>query len=146
MKKIITITLSLALAALLLAGCSGNDGVNNLKNDGVIDLTKMNSEMIYAEVNNMVTRPDEYLGRTYKISGLFDYSYFEGTGKDYYYCVIPDATSCCQQGIEFIWEGGHTTEEYPARQTEIILEGVYKSYEELGITYHYLSVENIITK
>lgn len=136
MKK--SIIILLLLPALLLAGCSGGSGMT--------DLTKMNSQMIYAQVNDMVTNPEDYIGQEFRMSGLFDYTSFEATGKDYYYCVIPDAQACCSQGIEFIWEGGHTTDEYPARQTEIIIEGVYSTYTELGITYNYLSVQNIEIK
>jgi hypothetical protein len=58
---------------------------------------------------------------------------------------IADATTCCSQGLEFIWNGDHVyPDDYPADGTEIELVGVFGTYEELGYTYPYIAVDDII--
>ena len=64
-----------------------------------VDLTAMTSTMVYAEVNQMLTTPQNYMGKTVRMKGSFTYS---GSVEKYYFaCIIADATACCQQGIEF---------------------------------------------
>ena len=129
----------LALLLLLLPSCA-----DKTQDKGeYIDLTVMNSQMTYTQVYNIVNDPAEYLGKTLKIKGLFDYNHFDATDKDYYYCVIPDAAACCSHGIEFIWQGGHETSDYPDKNKEITIEGVYDTYTELGIVYYYVSANSI---
>lgn len=157
MKKIIYIMLVLSLiSTAVFSGCSDKqsdtDGLSevsdteNNKSSVDIDLTALSSTMVYTEVYNMVTTPDNYLGKTIKVRGAFNASYFEDTDSYYYYIVVADTASCCQQGLEFIWEGEHTyPDDYPENGTEIEIVGVYGQYTELNVTYNYLSVENIKT-
>ena len=39
-----------------------------------------------------------------------DFAYYEDpeTKKQYFACIIADATACCSQGLEFILTGDHT--------------------------------------
>ncbi|MBQ9557871.1 MAG: hypothetical protein IJU94_04615, partial [Clostridia bacterium] len=97
-----------------------------------VDLTTLNSTMVYSEVSNMINEPEKYVGKTIKMKGQFNASYFEGTGNYYYYVVIADATACCAQGLEFVWEGEHSfPDDYPENGAEVIVTGVYGQYEEL---------------
>ena len=70
------------------------------------DLTLMSSDMVYATVYQMMVAPKEYEGKTFRIDGNFYATYYEATKKYYFYCVIQDATACCAQGMEFVWEDG----------------------------------------
>ena len=56
------------------------------------------------------------------------------TKKYYFYCVIQDATACCAQGLEFIWDDGTHSypEEYPEDAQEIMVEGTFETYREEG--------------
>ena len=109
-----------------------------------VDLTKMNSTMVYNEVYDMVNDPEKYMGKTIKMSGVFNASYYEPTDNYYYYVVIADATACCAQGIEFVWEGDHKyPDDYPKNGDEVIVTGVYGQYDELGITYNYILTDGI---
>ena len=56
--------------------------------------------MVYSEVYDMMYDPDKYMGKTVKMSG-WAAVYQDGEGKLYYACVVPDATACCSQGLEF---------------------------------------------
>jgi hypothetical protein len=112
-----------------------------------IDLTLLSDTMVYGEVFNMTNTPDEYLGKTVKASGLFSSTFYDVTNSYYHYVLIEDAAACCQQGLEFIWDGDHIyPDDYPDIDTQIEVTGVFSSYEELGQTYYYLLVDEIITE
>ena len=80
----------------------------------------MDSDMIYATVYQMMSDPEQYVGKTFRIEGKFYVTYDEMTKNQYYYCVIKDATECCAQGLEFVWgDGSHIyPDEYPTDGTE----------------------------
>jgi hypothetical protein len=125
---------------LLAAGCAAR-----VVTGGAVDLTEMSATMVYAEVFNMVTESDDYLGRTIKVRGPYSPLYYDETGDYYHYVEITDATGCCPQGLEFIWSGEHAyPEDYPPERTDVELTGVWKSYQELGETYYCLTVEDLV--
>ena len=109
----------------------------SLGQDGIdYDLTKLSSDLIYAEVYNMMIFPKEYIGRTVKVSGVFTVYYDEAKDKYHFACFVSDAAACCQQGIEFILEGDNVyPEDYPTEGSEITIQGVFGTYEEDGGTY-----------
>lgn len=110
-----------------------------------IDLTAMSSTMVYSEVFSMMENPEAYLGKTVKIEGMYYASFYEPTGLTYHYVVIADATACCSQGMEFIWNGEHAyPEDYPPDGAEVEIVGVFGTYDELGYTYGYLAVDDIV--
>ena len=173
MKKKTGAVLLCLLISVVLTGCAGNakaavpgsseqtesaanNGTSNADTEETgsltsagaavdVDLTRLSSIMVYSEVYNMVTSPDDYMGKTVKMKGLYYASYYDETDQYYHYIIIEDATECCQQGLEFIWSGTHNyPEDYPEDGTEVEVNGVFGSYEELGITYYYIAVEDII--
>lgn len=107
---------------------------DNRKTEGTVDydLTQMSSDMVYATVYQMMATPEEYEGKTFRIEGNFYETYYEVTKKYYFYCVIQDATECCAQGMEFVWEDGTHIypDEYPKDNDEIIVEGTFETYTE----------------
>lgn len=154
---------SLLLFALcfILAGCSekkdglsdGTDSVNPLSEKQVnvsnistkesmvssseqvdYDLTVMGSEMVYAMVYQLMTNPEEYADKTIKIEGTYYSTYYEPSEKYYHYVVIKDATACCTQGVEFVWDDGNHQypEEYPKEDQEVIATGTFETYQEDG--------------
>lgn len=106
--------------------------INTVKSGDVdIDLTAMNSTMVYSEVYNMVTDPGSYLGKTVKMRGNFRMYHDETTDAYYFACIIADATACCSQGIEFVLAGEHTyPDDYPALDSEITVVGTFSTYTE----------------
>jgi len=104
-----------------------------------VDLTELSSTLIYAEVYNMVTAPEEYTGKMVKMSGQFAVYHDESTDQYYYAVIIADATACCSQGLEFVWSGSHTyPDDYPALDSEITVTGEFQTYEENGYLYIHL--------
>lgn len=101
-----------------------------------LDLTTMSSTMVYSEVFNMVTTPENYIGKTVKMRGTYMYYYDEKPNHYYFFCLISDAMACCSQGIEFsLTKDYRYPEDYPKPDDEITVVGVFDSYEEEGNTY-----------
>lgn len=106
-----------------------------------IDLTTLSSTLVYSEVYNMMTLPEEYIGKTIRMEGMFSYYRDDTTGKDYFACIIQDATACCAQGIEFELEGNHKyPDDYPEEGGYVKVEGVFTTYKEGE--YEYCTLKN----
>lgn len=98
------------------------------------DLTTMSGDMVYATVYQMMTNPDKYVGKVFKMDGTFYSSYYNSTDKYYHYCIIQDATACCAQGMEFVWDDDSHVypDDYPAENSNIVVTGVFETYREDG--------------
>lgn len=113
---------------------SGAENVRDTDETVDYDLTQMSSDMVYATVYQMMVTPEEYEGKTFRIDGNFYATYYEATKKYYFYCIIQDATACCAQGMEFIWDDGSHIypDEYLEDNAEIVVEGTFETYREDG--------------
>lgn len=101
-----------------------------------VDLTELNSNMVYSTVYNMVNSSDDYLGKTVKAHGTFDVFTNPKTGEMFYSCMIADAAACCSQGLEFLWQGDHSyPDDYPEVGHPITIGGVFETYEDNGKVY-----------
>ncbi len=106
-----------------------------------VDLTILSSTLVYSEVYNMMTLPEEYIGKTVRMEGMFSYYHDDTTGKDYFACIIQDATACCTQGIEFELEGDYKyPDDYPEDGGYVKVEGVFTTYKEGE--YEYCTLKN----
>jgi hypothetical protein len=104
--------------------------------DGIdVDLTVLSSTMVYSEVYNMMTKPDDYIGKMVKMQGPLACYHDEASGKWYYACIIQDATACCSQGIEFELAGKKAPDDYPSEGEQICVTGVFDTYKEGENTY-----------
>ena len=102
----------------------GTDGVD-------VDLTVLSSTMIYSEVYNMMYYPENYIGKTVKMKGMYAGYHDESTDKYYHACIIQDATACCAQGIEFEPTDDYRyPDDYPAEGQEVCVTGVFDTYKE----------------
>jgi len=112
------------------------------------DLTIMGSDMVYATVYQMMTDPDTYVGKVFRIRGNYNTAWYEPTGQYYQYVVISDATACCAQGLEFVWEDGSHIypDEYPQQNAEIEVTGIYEIYQEEGDNNLYCRLNNASLK
>lgn len=96
-----------------------------------IDLTAMSATMVYSEVYNMISTPEEYQGRIIRMKGAF--SYEEGDNRVFFTCVIADATACCSTGIEF--EPADEGTALPEPGEEITVTGVFHTYTDEKYRY-----------
>lgn len=115
--------------------------VKNQKSvDGIdYDLTNMGSDMVYATVYLLMTQPEDFEGKKFKMKGQYLSAFFEPTKKYYNYCFISDAAGCCSQGIEFaLREKLKHPDDFPKDETDIEVVGVFESYTEDGKLYCHL--------
>ena len=136
MKKLAT-ALVLCLCTALFFGCgksdngSGSSSVSTTKSPSAeidCDLTKMSSTMVYSTVYSMLTSPNDYVGKTVKVTGNLNKYKDDTTGKTYYSVLIADATACCQQGLEFDMGSGFS--DYPPENALITVTGTFGTYME----------------
>lgn len=134
MRKWTTLLLALCLA-LTMAACGENTAPQKSQEAAVdVDLTQLSSTLVYAEVYNMATKPQDYVGKTVRMRGNLVYQVLNGQpSPDYMACLISDATACCAQGIEFVL--GQPLEEYPELGSMVTVTGVLTSYESSGNTF-----------
>lgn len=105
--------------------------IQELNEPQVVDLTILSSTMVYSEVFNIVSNPNEYIGKMIKMKGAFSVYQDESTGAIYYACIISDATACCAQGIEFVLSGDYKyPDDYPELGEEITVIGEFETYRE----------------
>lgn len=111
-----------------------------------IDLTILSSTMRYAEVFNMVSSPEDYVGATVKMQGILSRGKLyvpDGSLTDggvVFSCIILDATSCCAQGIPFDLAGDPSfPEDYPPLESEITVIGTFEIHEQDGLTFSRLA-------
>lgn len=129
---------------------SANNSYNNENNNEIgnssdtasdenvdIDLTVMSSDMVYATVYQLMFESEDYVGKTVKMRGTYYATWYERTQKYYHCVIIKDATACCSQGLEFIWEDGNHIypDEYPEDETEVEVTGEFEIYTEDGYEY-----------
>ena len=109
-----------------------------------LDLTKMSATMIYSTIFDMLIMPEDYVDKNIKLSGWFETYTDPQTSEMYYAVVVPDATACCQQGLEFVWKGNHTyPDDFPKPGQDITVTGIYKLIETDGVTYTYLEAKSV---
>lgn len=155
MRKHFLISILLGVS-MCLAGCDDNsssnisdkiDEVSSVADEQGVDydLTEFSSTMVYSQLYNMLMTPDEYLGKTIKMSGTFDIFDDPKTGKTYYGCIVTDTAGCCSQGLEFATsENIDNPEDLPKMGDKITVQGVLDSYEEDGLTYYRLKESEIV--
>ena len=107
-----------------------------------MDLTQMNSTMIYSVIYDLMIKPNDYYGKSFMVDGYFDTMYNDDLGVRYYFVVVPDATACCVQGLEFkLPEGTVYPDDFPEPGTDIRVRGGLGSYEENGQPYAYINAD-----
>ena len=107
-----------------------------------VDLTQLSSTMVYAEVFAMMYSPEEYVGKTVKMRGIFSKGQLyagDGSlndGSVVFACIVQDATACCAQGIPFDLAGDYEyPQDYPELGAEITVEGVFEIHEQDGLEF-----------
>lgn len=106
-----------------------------------VDLTALSSTMVYAEVFAMMSSPEDYVGKTVKMQGIFSKGqlYAAGSlndGGTVFACVIQDATACCAQGIPFELAGDHTyPQDYPELGDTITVVGTFEIHQQEGMRF-----------
>lgn len=120
------------------AGIEGTDSID-------VDLTALSPTMVYAEVYDMLTSPQDYIGKTIKMDGEYTFYYDTETKQNYFACIIKDATACCAQGMEFRLTDDYTyPDDYPIMGDQICVVGTFSTYKEGQYTYCTLTDSKLI--
>lgn len=110
-----------------------------------IDLTTLSSIMVYSEVFNMSVSPEEYIGKTIRMAGIFTTNQNPETEQISCAVLVQDATACCAQGFEIIMpEDAVYPQDYPDFGSEVTVVGELqadRSLEEYGMIF--LRLENV---
>ena len=144
-----SLSLILLTAVLLLCACVGGGTTAAPAADSAgtaeavdLDLTQLSSTMVYSEVYNIMTAPEDYVGKTIRMEGECLSSFYEPTGLTYYSVIIQDATACCAQGIEYVLSEGQS---YPADGEDATVTGRFESYDEEGTTWYHLVEASVMS-
>lgn len=120
--------------------------------DGVdVDLTVLNSVMVYSQVYDMLINAQDYVGQTVKMHGTFGYYYVESLDLYRFGVLVQDATACCAQGIEFVLldDADYTfPQDYPDPGEAITVVGVFQFYnpeEAPDVEYFHIEEAEFIT-
>ena len=148
-KKIVWIAAVLALALALTACASGKSAgtpeaaATQMAPEEApidLDLSALSGTVVYSQVYQMMTTPEEYTDAIVRVRGNFNYYQDPETKTEYFAVLIEDASACCAQGVEFVWAGEHVyPKDYPELGTEITVTGRFGTYEEDGYVYIQLS-------
>jgi uncharacterized membrane protein YcgQ (UPF0703/DUF1980 family) len=109
------------------------------------DVFEIREKMFVTQTNDIYLNPDEYLGRTIKLEGLFGtlddvapvcrYVYRYGPG-----CCGYDANA----GFEVVWK--NEEREYPSDNDWVEAAGVLENYEEDGEKFLRLALKSLVVK
>ncbi|MDR2052174.1 MAG: hypothetical protein LBP80_02060 [Treponema sp.] len=115
--------------------------VSPVKPQGVIEIKE---KMFIAQTNDVYLNPEDYMGRTIKLEGLFK-TQAAWEDRPPYCFVLRYGPGCCgfdgNAGFEVAWDGEAAP--YPAEDDWVEAVGVLKSYEEDGYPYLYLALSSL---
>ena len=135
MKKILSILLALCICLLPLCTSCADKTTASVD----LDLSVMSSTIVYAEMYNIQYDPGQYLGKVIRLRGLYSFFREPSTGAVYYACVVPDATACCMQGMEFVPAiEPKDPDHFLKDSADITVTGVLEIYVEEGASYLHL--------
>lgn len=113
-----------------------------VKPQGIVEIKE---KMFIAQTNDVYLNPEDYMGRTIKLEGLFktQASFYEDRPP---YCfVLRYGPGCCgfdgNAGFEVAWD--EDAPPYPVEDDWVEAVGVLKSYEEDGYPYLYLALSSL---
>ncbi len=90
-----------------------------------IDLSNLNTMIVYSELYKMNFYPNKYVNKIVKVTGML--GYFKENNQYHYACLVNDQTACCALGIEFLPNSScNYPENLPPLETEITVTGVFK--------------------
>jgi hypothetical protein len=109
-------------------------------------IVEIKEKMFIAQTNDVYLNPEDYLGKTIRLEGLFKQE--QGIETDYCF-VIRYGPGCCgydsNAGFEVAWDNPPNAP-YPSVDDWVEAVGVLKSYEEDGYPYLYLALSSLTVK
>jgi uncharacterized membrane protein YcgQ (UPF0703/DUF1980 family) len=101
------------------------------------NIIEIKEKMFLTQTNDIYLNPDDYLGKTIKLEGLFKIEDFPWQERPFYY-VLRYGPGCCgydgSAGFEVIWDSNSTPK--PARLKEddwVLAAGILSAYDDGGL-------------
>jgi zinc transport system permease protein len=105
---------------------------------------EIREKMFIAQTNDVYLNPEDYLGKTIKLEGLFKQEQYEENYPAYCF-VLRYGPGCCgsdgNAGFEVAWD--KVDKSYPNDEDWVEAVGVLKTYEEDGYPYLYLALSSL---
>lgn len=151
MKKLVLLLMLAGLAGVLLTGCSA---VPTSEAESVVMLKpvmetaaydmEIREKLFVAQTNDVYINPDEYIGKSIKLEGMFFSSYYEPS--DSLLCtVMRYGPGCCGTdgvvGVEVTFD--QDTIQMPEDNDWVEIVGTLEWYEELGFEYLRLNLASM---
>ncbi|MDR0765224.1 MAG: hypothetical protein LBE65_06525 [Synergistaceae bacterium] len=109
------------------------------------DVVEIKEKMFVAQINDVYLNPDEYLGRSIKLEGMFGLDDEISPPVCYVFRYGP---GCCgydaNAGFEVVWKDGETA--YPNENDWVEAAGVLENYEDDGEPYLRLALTSLTVK
>lgn len=135
-KQLLLILMMLLL--FVLSSCTSKEAVKIPEID--IDLAIVDQYEAYTKVYDIMTSPNDYVGKTVKIHGTFSSTSINGI--NYYNIMIADGINT-PQSIEFLLaDNAKYPEEYPTVGYEATIVGNFEVYQEDG--YYFCRLINAV--
>jgi zinc transport system permease protein len=103
---------------------------------------EIKEKMFIAQTNDVYLNPDEYMGKTIKLEGLFKREQY--MGEDHCF-VLRYGPGCCgsdgNAGFEVAWDDAGLP--YPHEDAWVSAQGVLKMYNEDGFPYMYIALQEL---
>jgi uncharacterized membrane protein YcgQ (UPF0703/DUF1980 family) len=134
------------LSVVLPQGVSEKEQTPALLNSGEKKVTEIKEKMFIAQINDVYSNPEDYIGNTIKLEGLF---VSEQYGENEPYCfVIRYGPGCCgtdgNAGFEVAWNNQDAASKtYPDNDDWVEAVGILQTYEEDGYPYLYLALSEL---
>ncbi|MDR1986382.1 MAG: hypothetical protein LBP88_05345 [Treponema sp.] len=110
-------------------------------NQGFVEIKE---KMFIAQTNDVYLNPEDYLGKTIKLEGIFQTQSYSSTEPPYCF-VIRYGPGCCgndgNAGFEVMWEQADAI--YPAENDWVEAIGVLGAYEEDGYPYICINLSSL---
>jgi zinc transport system permease protein len=108
-------------------------------------VVEIQEKLFIAQVNDVYLNPEDYLGKTINLEGIFVSSQYEGR-EDPYCFVIRYGPGCCgndgNAGFEIAWKSP-PEKGYPEMNDWVEATGTLGTYEEDGYPYLYIALESL---
>ncbi len=158
LKRMAPTALSLCLIMLFAVSCgSGQSSVNSEKKEDKavaeqkkesvaevqkdvkidVDLTKVNTNMVYVQVFYMMQKPQDYNGQTIRLPGVCTIMKNRVTQQRTYNCNVLDGTGCCAKMIPFRLADAKAA--YPKSGEAITVTGKFQIVTENDKTFGVLN-------
>ncbi|GHV43086.1 hypothetical protein AGMMS49546_23670 [Spirochaetia bacterium] len=134
------------LSVVLSAGVSESEQipVKSTEENTVIEIRE---KMFMAQTNDIYLNPEDYIGKTIKLEGLFKAEQYAENAPPYCF-VLRYGPGCCgsdgNAGFEVAWnEQTAVAKTYPNIDDWVEAVGTLKTYEEDGYPYLYLALSDL---